>query len=326
MPKIDALMKMMFESDEAVADVFNAVFGGGRRLIEPSMVRPAPEHEVSLRRQDDGKWTSRERICDVVRRIQWDNANPDRHFLLGIENQEAPHILMPWRVMEMQCMEYGRQLRGAHRKFHDGHPMDREEFLSAVSRDYRFSRMVTVVILWGTGPWDAPTQFADLLGASPFPELLPFEPRLEYPILIPSEISEEIMDGMEKFLKIALQYVRASVNRERMEDFLKEHPECQDLPRDFAQGLLDLLGCMHQVDSTKETVNMCKAIDDMKRESEMKGMEQGMKEGMKEGGEEMARRLVRFMREKALPEAMLQEFLVQQNFSPEQIAKLSAAY
>ena len=71
---------------------------------------------------------------------------------------------------------------------------------------------------------------------------------------------------------------------------------------------------------------MCKAIDDMKRESEMKGMEQGMKEGMKEGGEEMARRLVRFMREKALPEAMLQEFLVQQNFSPEQIAKLCAAH
>ena len=29
MPKIDAMTKMLFESDEAVADVFNAVFGGG---------------------------------------------------------------------------------------------------------------------------------------------------------------------------------------------------------------------------------------------------------------------------------------------------------
>ena len=322
MPKIDALMKMMFESDEAVADVFNAVFGGGRRLIDPSMVRPAPEHEVSLRKREDGKWTSRERICDVVRRIQWDDAHPDRHFLLGIENQLRPHILMPWRVMEMQYMALGRQIRGAHRRFHGGgRPMDRVEFLSAVSRDCRFSRMVTVVIHWGTDAWDAPTQFADLLEPVPFPEILPYEVRLEYPLLIPSEIPEEIMDGMEKFLKMALQYVCASRDRKRMEEFLKEHPECQELPRDFAQGLLDLLGCMHQVDNTKETVNMCQAIDEMMKESKA----EGLKEGLKEGGEEMARDLARFMREKALPDEMLREFLLWKRFSPEQIADLCSA-
>ena len=84
--------------------------------------------------------------------------------------------------------------------------------------------------------------------------------------------TEKIMDGMEKFLKMALQYVCASQDRGRMEEFLKGHPECQDLPRDFAQGLLDLLGCMYQVDNTKETVNMCKAIDDMKKESKEEGM------------------------------------------------------
>ena len=33
MPKVDALLKMLFENDVAVADVFNAVFGEGRRLI-----------------------------------------------------------------------------------------------------------------------------------------------------------------------------------------------------------------------------------------------------------------------------------------------------
>ena len=102
--------------------------------------------------------------------------------------------------------------------------------------------------------------------------------------------TEKIMDGMEKFLKMALQYVRAFGDRERMEDFLKEHPECQELPRDFAQGLLDLLGCMHQVDSKKETVNICKAIDEM------------MKESKKKGGEEMARDFVQFLRENSYPE------------------------
>ena len=55
MPNVDALTKILFESDEAVADVFNAVFGGGHRLIDPSMVHPASEREITLNRQDDGK-------------------------------------------------------------------------------------------------------------------------------------------------------------------------------------------------------------------------------------------------------------------------------
>ena len=55
-----------------------------------------------------------------------------------------------------------------------------------------------------------------------------------------------------------------------------------------------------------------------------KGMKQGMKQGEKKGCERMARNFVRFMRKKALPDGMLQEFLVQQNFSPEQIAELCA--
>ena len=345
MPNVDALTKILFESDEAVADVFNAVFGGGRRLIDPSMVHPASEREITLNRQGDGKWRSRERICDVVRRIQWDDTRPDRHFLLSIENQLNPHVLMPWRVMEMQGMSYNHQVRKAHWKFHNTEKTwDRVEFLSKVPRDYRFHRMVTVVIYWGTDVWDVPRQFADLLEPSPFPELLPFEPRLECPLLIPSEIPPKIIDGMEKFLKMALQYVCASNDRGRMEELLKEHSEYQSLPRNFAQGLLDMVGSQYQVDNKKETVNMCKAIEDMKKESEMqgekrgmeegmakgmeegmaKGMEEGMAKGEKKGGERMARNLVCFMRERALPDGMLQEFLVQQNFSPEQIAELCA--
>ena len=300
------------------------------------MVHPAPEHEVSLRQADDGKWLSRERACDVVRCIQWDETRPDRRFLLGIENQLHPHVLMPWRVMEMQNMFCARQLRALHRESHGGGKgtvdrvdrvdradrADRAEFLSKVPRTFRFRRMVTVVIHWGTDDWDTPRQFADLLEESAFPELLPFEPRMLCPMLIPTEISPEILDGMEKFLKLALQYVCASRDRGRMERLLKEHPEYQALPRDFAQGLLEVVGSRYQVDSTKETVNMCKAIEDMMNESKAVGME----EGMKEGGREMARGLVRFMREKDLPEDMLREFLARQNFSPEQIADLCAAH
>ena len=77
---------------------------------------------------------------------------------------------------------------------------------------------------------------------------------------------------------------------------------------------------------------MCKALEDMMKESEMKGekrgmeagMEAGMAEGEKRGGQRMARNLVRFMRERALPDGMLHEFLAQQNFSPEQIAEICA--
>ena len=101
---VDVMLKMLFESDQAVADVFNIVFGDGRRLVEPSMLRPASEREIALMRDASGKWLGRERTCDVARRIQWDDADPGNSLLLFIENQLNPHLLMPWRVKELHDM------------------------------------------------------------------------------------------------------------------------------------------------------------------------------------------------------------------------------
>ena len=316
MPKVDVLLKMLFESDDAVADVFNAVFGGGRRLITPSMVRPATGHEIALREQDDGEWKAKERICDVVRCIQWDATRPDGFFLFGIENQLRPHLLMPWRVMETHDLSYGRQEREAHRLFDGRKARDRVEFLSAVPRDFRFRQMVTVVIYWGEEPWDVPRQFTELLAPTPFPELLPFVSRQEYPLLIPSEIPPKIIDGMEKFLKMVLKYVCASRDRSQLLALLKENPEYQELPREFAQGLLELLGCLYKVDEKKERVDMCKAIRDM--------VEEGEKRGKKAERTAMARDFVQFMRENSFPEDKLHAFLAKKKFSPKQIAELCA--
>ncbi|MBQ6472440.1 MAG: hypothetical protein IJJ33_10685 [Victivallales bacterium] len=316
MPKVDAMMKMLFESDEAVADVFNAVFGGGCRLIDASMVHPASEHALTMLKQDNEQWMARERICDVVRRIQWDDSEPDSYFLLGIENQLNPHLLMPWRVMEMQDLTYWSQLRETIRQFSgENKPMDKVEFLSAVARSFRFNRIVTLVIYWGNEPWCVPRQFAELLKPTPFTALLPFEPRMTYPLLIPSEISPKIIDGMEKFLKLVIKYVCASKDKGLLQALLEEYPEYQRLPRNLAQGLLELTGCLWQVDEKKETVNMCKAIDDW------------MKEEREEGRDETVKKIVLYLREKSLTEDTLREFLAEQmKYSPEQIAEICAVH
>ena len=150
MSNVDVMLKMLFESDQAVADVFNIVFGDGRRLVDASMLRPASEREIALMRDANGKWLGRERTCDVARRIQWDSTDSDNCLLLFIENQLHPHLLMPWRVKELHDMSYGRQVRDARELFRSsGRLKDGVDFLSEVGRDFRFMRVATVVIYWG---------------------------------------------------------------------------------------------------------------------------------------------------------------------------------
>ena len=329
---VDVMLKMLFESDQAVADVFNIVFGDGRRLVEPSMLRPASEREIALMRDASGKWQGRERTCDVARRIQWDAADPDNSILLFIENQLNPHLLMPWRVKELHDMSYGRQVRAARERFHrEDKPKDGVEFLSGVGRGFRFARVVTIVIYWGEEPWEVPQQFADMLEPAPFPELHAFEPRLQYPLLIPSEIPRKMLQGSEQNLNTVLNLAGALKDRERLEELLRRNPSFQAMPRHLALGLLELAGCQYQLDNQQETVNMCKAIEDMIKEREEKGRKEGRKEGRREGeksGCEMtAREFVCYLREQSFPEDKLQDFLGRRmNFSPEQIADLCSMH
>ena len=74
---------------------------------------------------------------------------------------------------------------------------------------------------------------------------------------------------------------------------------------------------------------MCKAIEDMKKQSEEKGRIDGEAKGRIEGeriGCEMtARELVSYLREQTFPEDKIQVFLGQRmKYSPEQIADLCA--
>ena len=122
---------------------------------------------------------------------------------------------------------------------------------------------------------------------------------------------------------MVLKYVCASRDENQLLALLRENPEYQTLPRDFAQGLLGLMGYLYKVDNKMEKVDMCKAFRDMEKRGEMRGEMRGKQEERTEN----AIKFVRFMREKALPEDLLQDFHAKQmQYSPEQIAELCAVH
>ena len=109
----------------------------------------------------------------------------------------------------------------------------------------------------------------------------------------------------------------------RLEELLRRNPSFQALPRNLALGLLELTGCQYREDNKQETINMCKAIEDMRKESE----EKGRIEGERRGCEMTAREFVSYLREQSFPEEKLQDFLGQRmKYSSEQIADLCAVH
>ncbi|MBQ6471491.1 MAG: hypothetical protein IJJ33_05880, partial [Victivallales bacterium] len=277
MSNFDTAMKMLFESDQAVADVFNACVGKGQRLIDASMVRPATERELDLIRHSNRKWHSQERIKDVVRCIKWNQEDPDDCLLLGLENQLHPHYLMPWRLQESYHLFFGRQLRSQKRsdKGKQKQSNNSAEFLSGCPKGTMFTRALTIVIYWGVEKWDAPVRLSEMFRPPPIKAVRKYELKLTCPLLIPAKIPLKIIDGMEKFLKIALKYAWAMQNKRSLQTFIEENPAFKNVPRDLAKGLVEITGIMFETKDEQETVNMSNALQEL--------IDDGVKEGRKEG-------------------------------------------
>ena len=316
MSDFDVAMKVLFENDQAVADVFNLCVCNGKKRIKASMVCPASNNEVELFCRTNPGQHSKELIKDAVRRIQWNPDQPDDYLLLGLENQMQPHYLMPWRIHESYHLSYGRQIRIIKREFvNNHHGCTPAEFLSKCFKGTKLIRCLTIVIYWGTEPWDAPRQFTEMLRPPPFADVEKFDPVWTYPLLIPTEIPWEIIDDTEQILKIALKYMWALQSKKNLLAFMEGQTGYKKVPTSLAKGLLEIVGAKCLIDEKQETVNMCNVLQELRLEGVRDGEERGKIEGKLEGKleerEENARKVAAFYQAQSMPVQEVRSILKQ---------------
>lgn len=242
-------------------------------------------------RNSNGKLSYRER--DYMGKVwAWGSC-----FKLGLENQNSINLTYPWRLMELDCLAYERQIENIQER----NAVLEEEYEAEDDFKYRYKKgdrlepVLNLTLYWGRKRWKEPLSLREMMwDISALPERIR---RLigDYRVhLIPMRfIPEKDIREMNSDLKYVLGIMRRTGSRKQYEKYIEENREYfSRIPRsavdviDACTNIKDIKRSLCYTlnsESGEEETDMCKALEDIKRNALKKGIKQGEKRGERLG-------------------------------------------
>lgn len=275
--KTDTVLKNFWRDNARFADLFNAVLFDGESVIKPEALEEA-DTDLSAILKFGNHTETLQKILDVVKK----SAYGVDFVILGLENQQHIHFGMPLRLMVGDALGYLKEYEEiAKKNKEEGCWGSTEEFLSGFRREDRLHPMVTICVYYGEKNWDGPFSLTDMLN---IPEKL--KPVVnDYKMnLIQVRESEQL-----RFQNPDVQIV-FDVSRNI---FKKNYGRIEDIYRkqeiDSELGLVigtiteskELIN--HALERKGGRMNMCTALEELKREGRQEGLQEGEKKGEQKG-------------------------------------------
>ena len=210
-------------------------------------------------------------------------------FKLGLENQNSINLTYPWRLMELDCLSYGRQIEDIqeqNRSKAEKYGSD-DDFKYHYKRENRLEPVLNLTLYWGRKTWKGPLSLRgmmrDMTG-------LPLKLRRlagDYRVHLISMrlIPEKDLYKMDSDLKYVLGIMKHTTSRKRYEKYIRENRDYfSRIPKsavdviDACTNIKDIRNCLQYAlneKSGEEETDMCKALDDIKRDATKQGVKQG---------------------------------------------------
>ena len=171
MGKISNAINHYLSDNRRFADLFNGIcFQGetvvlGEDLADTSQVyhsisstagknpaaRQTGESETHSKRSD--------RTRDICKQLKTGGTLR----ILAVENQEKVDYTMPYRCMEYDVMEYGKQLEVLRKKNWQEYPKNITEKIGGIKKTDRLAPVYTICLYHGVETWDGPRTLGDMM-------------------------------------------------------------------------------------------------------------------------------------------------------------------
>ncbi len=149
------------------------------------------------------------------------------HFKLALENQDSVNLIYPWRLMELDCLAYGREIEEIQeRNIHAGESYRQgDDFKYHYKREDRIEPILDLTLYGGKEKWKSPLGLRELMTDM---RMLPRKmTRLvgDYRVnLIPMRaIPESELQKMDSDLKYVLGFMKHTSSRKRYEKYIREN-------------------------------------------------------------------------------------------------------
>ena len=269
-----------FDSNVRFADVYNGIFFHGEEIIKPEELEPCDSVFVQhFQNQNTVKV-----ICDKIRKWKGQHLA-----ILPLENQSYVDYRMVLRIMQEEILGYEKQRKEAYEKAkQDGYSFDKNEFLSGMKKDQKFTPVIPLILYMGTdSEWDGAKTLYQLLEIDD--EIKPFVN--DYKLNFYDYHNQTDFSNFKTENKLLFEVLANAANKGKVQQLFLEEAEKYSLDREAASALIGMAGIKMDLDKLKEEKDgkveykMCKAFQEITQEARDEGFKLGIESGYKDGRE-----------------------------------------
>lgn len=283
MGKKDAITKEYMNDPCIFADAFNYFMYDGRQIILPEQLHSLDAAEIVIPYMTDGKIHPVQKFRDNLKYLAAMQYDHTTYLLLGMENQSEIHYAMPVKVMVYDSLQYASQVDAAGRRYRrhlksgekEGIKISPGEFLSGFRRYEKLFPVITLVIYFEPEKWDAPMGLHDMMGIKN-QVMLSFVPDYRINLISPYSIPDSKLDQFHTSLREVLLFIKHSKDKNRLRDIVTTDPHFLSMDQKAGQVIKILTGSDFEIREEEETINMCKALEDLKEEWQQEGFQEGL--------------------------------------------------
>ena len=284
MGDIDIESKKYMSDNAHFADAFNYLIYDGESVIDPAALSPLDTTEIVIPYGNEAR-EPEQKYRDVLKLWQAMTDGEAIYAVLGGEMQAKVHYAMPVKDMLYDTMHYAKQVEEAKKSYHskdekkDKVRLTGGEFLSGFRKDDKLMPVITLVIYLGASEWDGPMSIHEMVGTKN-KKLLRFVPDYRIHLIAPAQMEDE------EFLKFAtdfgkvLQYIKYSKDKEKLYKVIHEGDRFRNIDEDSANLINVVTGSELKFEAKGGRVDVCTAIDEMRKESRREGRQEGLLEAL----------------------------------------------
>lgn len=273
--ELDLSKKNCLADNERYADLINGLLLDGKQQVKPEELQDMDTQGSGLVALLAGnRIRHRHLYRDLVKKV----CQGVNFVVIGVENQEQVHYLMPVRCLSYDVAEYDRQVRLFRKKVRRLKGISRAEFLSGFRKNDKLQPCITLVLYYGEH-WD---------GARSLHELLDFEnitPQLQtyindYPIHVFEIRKLENTEVFRTDLKQIFEFIKYSSDKKKLRRLVQNDPAYQEMDEDAYDMAVQYADATQLIDVKADyknggKINMCRALTEMLQDEHATGLKEG---------------------------------------------------
>mgnify|MGYP002510917044 FL=1 len=278
MGKKDTITKNYIKRPDIFADVFNQFLYHGKQKIMPDRLTELDTTEIAVPYGGDNAFVPEQRYRDVAKLLAAMTDGRAAYCILAVENETKVNYAMPVKDGLYDFMQLAKQVTeaaAAHKKSKkSGIKPTSDEYLSGFWKSDRLLPVVTLVIYFGAEEWDGPMSLKEMY-ADCDTEIVKYAADYRINLIAPSRLSDEELDEFATSFREIMKYIKYSTDGEKLKGAVSSDERFKRVERQAVDVINVVTGSRVKYSKRKEMVDMCLAIQEIRKE----GREEGRLEG-----------------------------------------------